>query len=169
MKLAFCLFKYFPYGGLQRDFLRISQACKQRGHDVHVYTTEWQGDLEPGITLHLIKAKACQNHASNRVFAEQVQAELKKNPYDLVVGFNKLPGLDIYYAADVCYQSRINMQRSVFYRLLPRYRQLIKYEEAVFARGKATEIMMISSLQQPEFIHYYKTEFERFHLLTPGI
>jgi len=27
MQLAFCLYKYFPYGGLQRNFLRIALAC----------------------------------------------------------------------------------------------------------------------------------------------
>jgi len=26
MKLALVLFEYFPYGGLQRDFLRIAEA-----------------------------------------------------------------------------------------------------------------------------------------------
>ncbi len=43
MKLALCLYKYFPYGGLQRDFLRILTECQQRGHAVDVYTSEWQG------------------------------------------------------------------------------------------------------------------------------
>ncbi|WP_288478958.1 hypothetical protein, partial [uncultured Pseudomonas sp.] len=27
MTLAFVLYKYFPFGGLQRDFLRIAQEC----------------------------------------------------------------------------------------------------------------------------------------------
>ncbi len=26
MIVAFCLYKYFPFGGLQRDFLRIAQT-----------------------------------------------------------------------------------------------------------------------------------------------
>ena len=26
--LAFCLFQYFPYGGLERDMLRIALACQ---------------------------------------------------------------------------------------------------------------------------------------------
>ncbi len=38
MKLAFALFKYFPYGGLQRDFIRIAGLCRDRGHEIHVYT-----------------------------------------------------------------------------------------------------------------------------------
>ncbi|EPW9765608.1 hypothetical protein ACWTAX_004703, partial [Salmonella enterica subsp. enterica serovar Typhimurium] len=24
MRVAFCLYKYFPFGGLQRDFMRIA-------------------------------------------------------------------------------------------------------------------------------------------------
>ena len=28
MQLAFCLYKYFPHGGLQRDFMRIALACR---------------------------------------------------------------------------------------------------------------------------------------------
>ena len=34
--LAFCLYRYFPYGGLQRDMLRIALACRQRGHKIAV-------------------------------------------------------------------------------------------------------------------------------------
>ena len=41
--LAFCLFKYFPHGGLQRDMLRIALACQLRGYSIDVYTTSWEG------------------------------------------------------------------------------------------------------------------------------
>jgi UDP-glucose:(heptosyl)LPS alpha-1,3-glucosyltransferase len=60
MKLAFCLFKYFPYGGLQRDFLRIARVCRERGHEVHVYTMQWEGDVEPGLPIHFITASGRQ-------------------------------------------------------------------------------------------------------------
>lgn len=169
MKLAFCLFKYFPYGGLQRDFLRIARTCRDRGHEVHVYTMQWQGETEPGLTVHLLNKKGLQNHARCHAFSEQLQHVLKQTPYDLVIGFNKMPHLDLYYAADVCYQARIRESRSLIYRLLPRYRQWLQLEKAVFARGNKTDIMLISALQQPVFTRYYQTETNRFHLLPPGI
>jgi hypothetical protein len=31
MRLAFVLYKYFPYGGLQRDMLRIAAGCRAAG------------------------------------------------------------------------------------------------------------------------------------------
>ncbi len=169
MKLAFCLLKYFPYGGLQRDFMRIAKACQARGHEIHVYTLSWEGEADPAFHIHLLTMNGWQNHTRSRHFAEQLKLQLDTEQYDLVIGFNKMPHLDLYYAADVCYQARVHEQRNLFYRLLPRYRQWVALEEAVFARGKRTEIMLISAKEQPQFIRYYQTETERFHLLPPGI
>ena len=45
MKLALCLFKYFPYGGLQRNFLAIAQELIARGHELTVYTGSWGGNV----------------------------------------------------------------------------------------------------------------------------
>lgn len=42
MIVAFCLYKYFPFGGLQRDFMRIAQTVAARGHHVRVYTQSWE-------------------------------------------------------------------------------------------------------------------------------
>ena len=106
MRLAFSLFNYFPYGGLQRDFIRIARACRALGHSVDVFTMSWEGEAEPGLTLHLLPAKGMQNHSRRRHFADQFQKALEVDDFDLVVGFNKMPGLDVYYAADTCYQAK---------------------------------------------------------------
>ena len=39
MQLAFILYKYFPFGGLQRDFMRIALECQRRGHAIRVALT----------------------------------------------------------------------------------------------------------------------------------
>lgn len=166
MKLAFCLFKYFPYGGLQRDFLRIAKLCHARGHEIHVLTMQWEGEQIPELHLHLFPPRGMQNHTRIRRFISQALAFAQEQNFDLMIGFNKMPGLDLYYAADVCFQSRL---KSKLHAWLPRYRQLLALENAVFASGAKTKIMLISPLQQPFFTGYYKTEANRFHLLPPGI
>ncbi len=50
MRVAFCLYKYFPFGGLQRDFMRIAQTVAARGYQVRVYTQSWEGNAR--ITLN---------------------------------------------------------------------------------------------------------------------
>ena len=125
MKLAFCLFKYFPYGGLQRDFLQIARICKERGHHIHVYTMHWEGELEPDFHLHLIKPNGFTNHKRCASFAKKIAACWSHESYDLRIGFNKMSHLDVYYAADVCYQTRIREKYNWVYRLLPRYQYFL--------------------------------------------
>src|SRR5579872_1266892 len=169
MKLAFCLFKYFPFGGLQRDFLRIAHECVERGHTVDVYTMEWEGPEDPKLPLTLIHATGWQNHTKIASFVKKLQPYLAQKKYGRVIGFNKMPGLDVYYAADTCFQAKARQQHGAWYRFLPRYRHLVAYEKAVFARQSKTEILLLSKKAQPDFMHYYGTQPERFHLLPPGI
>ncbi|MDR3479054.1 MAG: glycosyltransferase family 4 protein [Gammaproteobacteria bacterium] len=169
MRLAFCLFRYFPFGGLQRDFMRIAQECIKRGHIVDVYTMSWEGEFEPGLAIRTLKVKGLSNHSRREDFVRQLQPFLQQNHYDLVVGFNKMPGLDVYYAADICYQAKARTARRWWYRLTQRYRHNIDYEKAVFSVAAKTDILLIAKKQQAEFQHYYHTEDKRFHLLPPGI
>lgn len=170
MKIAFCLFKYFPFGGLQSDFLRIARECVRRGHQIDVYTMQWEGEREAGLNVHLIPVTGWQNHTRICSYVAQLQPLLKSKQYDLVVGFNKMPGLDIYYAADVCYQSRkYSKFANWLLQMLPRYRQLFAYEKAVFDSSAKTKILLISPTQQQAYSQFYQTPAERFHLLPPGI
>lgn len=169
MQLAFCFYKYFPFGGLQRDFMRIALACQTRGHAVRVYTLEWTGDVPPGFEVVRVPVRALSNARRYAKFSDWVARDLKGRPADRVVGFNKMPGLDVYFAADPCYEEKARTLRNPLYRMSGRYRHFAAYERAVFAPASRTEILMISSLQQPLFEKHYGTPSSRFHLLPPGI
>lgn len=165
MQLAFIVFKYFPFGGLQKDMLGIAEQCVARAHQVSIYCREWQGGKPKGIEVIEIPVKSGANHVRDRVFAEHALQACKGA--DMVVGFNKMPGLDVYYAADSCYMAKVFEERSVLSRLSPRYRHYRDYEQAVFAGD--TDILMISEKEIPAFQRYHQTPDERFHLLPPGI
>lgn len=169
MQLAFVLYKYFPFGGLQRDFMRIAQVCQQRGHRIRVYTLIWEGEVPEGFEVLVAPVKAFSNHRRNEKFTAWLQADLAKRPVDRVVGFNKMPGLDVYYAADPCFEDKAQTLRNPLYRFGPRYRHFAEYERAVFSPASRTQILMISEVQQPLFMQHYRTPAERFHLLPPGI
>jgi UDP-glucose:(heptosyl)LPS alpha-1,3-glucosyltransferase len=169
MQLAFILYKYFPYGGLQRDFMRIALECQRRGHSIRVYTPIWEGEVPAGFELVLVPVKALFNHHRNEKLTAWIKADLAKRPVERVIGFNKMPGLDVYYAADGCYEAKAQTLRHSLYRKWGRYKHFAAYERAVFAPESKTEILMISEVQQPLFAQYYATPAERFHLLPPGI
>ena len=169
MQLAFVLYKYFPFGGLQRDFMRIALESQRRGHQIRVYTLIWEGDVPEGFEVLVAPVKALFNHRRNEKLTDWMQADLARRPVDRLIGFNKMPGLDVYYAADGCFEDKAQNLRHSLYRRWGRYRHFAEYERAVFGKDAKTQILMISEVQQPLFVKHYDTPAERFHLLPPGI
>lgn len=168
VKLAFVIFKYFPFGGAQRDMLRIARQCVARGHEVHVYTLFWQGDEPgPGITAHVLPARGWLNHRRYQDFQRQLRTLLADQQFDLVVGFNRLPGLDAYFAADPCFMERAHRQRGWLYRMSGRYRFFAECEQAVFGRASDCQILLLSENEKAVFQRWYATPEARFHLLPP--
>ncbi|MRS01777.1 glycosyltransferase family 1 protein [bacterium] len=169
MKLAFCLFHYFPFGGLQRDFFRIALSCQARGHEVHVFTMSWQGDVPEGFYVHHIQVKGWTNHGKAFRFSCQISSILSESDYDVVIGFNKMAGLDLYYAADPCFLSKAASKHRFWSRFGRRYRTFSRLEEEVFSVASSTRILLISEVEKPNFISCYGTPEDRFFSLPPGI
>ncbi|MGA2655288.1 MAG: glycosyltransferase family 4 protein [Gammaproteobacteria bacterium] len=164
MKLLFCLFTYNPYSGLQRDCVRVAKACIARGDEVEIITQIWQGPRIPGIKVHCHPMRGWTNHQKSKQFAEFVLTFIKQHHYDGVVGFDKMPGLDIYYAA-AAYRPKAQGWKS----LLPREKIYETLQQAVFSPLQKTRILLLSRDQQAIFMQHYGTQAERFYVLPPGV
>lgn len=169
MIIAFCLYKYFPFGGLQRDFMRVARTVAERGHQVRVYVLSWEGETPAEFEVIVVPVKAHTNHGRHAQYYKWVQAHLKQHPVASVVGFNKMPGLDVYYAADVCYAEKVAKEKGFFYRLTARYKHYAAYERVIFEKGAKTELLVLTDRQIADFQKHYQTEPARFHILPPGI
>ncbi|MBY0377160.1 MAG: glycosyltransferase family 4 protein [Gammaproteobacteria bacterium] len=169
MKLAFCLYKYFPFGGLQRDFLSIATLCHEHHHSIRVYTLSWQGKIPDFIDLRIVPIKALQNHRLYKRFQSWVQEDLKKDPVDKIIGFNKMPELDVYYAADSCYIAQFGQPLSWYQCFNGRFKQFYRDEKAVFNPEAKTKILLLTASQKSDFQRCYHTPDTRFTILPPGI
>ena len=174
MKFAFLIFKVFPYGGVQRDMLRIALDCVNAGHEVTIYTGEWRGNMpDTRIRVEILPSRGWLNHRRHQSLINAMQQALSKSPVDLVVGFNRMAGLDVYYAADPCYIQRAHEQRSWFYRNMPfvrgRYRFFAEAEKAVMGTQSRCQILLLTTREKLSFQKWYGTPDSRFHLLPPSI
>jgi UDP-glucose:(heptosyl)LPS alpha-1,3-glucosyltransferase len=169
MKLAMLIYRYFPYGGQQRDFMQILNRVLAAGHQVDIYCLQWQGELPAGAVVHKVPVSAFSRHTLYQRFSDWVSTVIQRDPVDLVVGFSKMPGLDVYYAADPCFAARMARESRWLTRLLPRYRHFCNYERAVFAEHSKTEVLLLSPQQQQDFSSHYPGCRQRLHLLPPGI
>ncbi len=169
MKFAFIIFKYFPYGGVQRDMLRIAMDCKALGHEVTIYTSDWRGPLVEGLKVVQFKSRGWFNHLKYDRLIKTIQDEIKQSHYDLVVGFNRMPGLDVYFAADSCFLERAYQTRPWWYRFTPRFSWFSRMEKAIFSAESKTHILTLTKAEQLVFQRWYATPSNRFHLIPPYI
>src|SRR5262245_909610 len=95
LHLAFCLYRFTPFGGLERSFLAIAEACARRGHRVRVLTRSWTGERPGVFEIHELPSSALTNVGRDRAFARAAEAEIARVQPDLVVGFNRMSGLDV--------------------------------------------------------------------------
>lgn len=168
MKLAFCLYKYFPFGGLQRDFLAVAAECHRRGHEVTAYVLSWDGDVPEWLAVVEVPVKGWASHTRYERYSRWLRDQGVVNQFDAIVGFNKMPDLNVYFAADPCYKEKV-AGRGEWYRNSRRCKHFLQFEASVFSPDSNTEILMIARNQKNIFQRYYATPSERIHLLPPGI
>lgn len=169
MKLAFTIFRYFPYGGLQLDFARFLREGLRRGHEITVLYDRWEGEFIPGAEYVPLDCRALTNWGRAASFEKQALSFLHEHPCDRVIGCNKISGLDFYFAGDTCFLAHAVKQLPLIHRLILRYRTFERMERAVFGPGSGCVILYISERQKAEYIRFYATPENRFRYLPPGV
>lgn len=170
MKLAIAILKYFPHGGLQRDFLRIAEEAAKRGHSVTAYTTCWSGEKPDWLTVEILNPPAVSNHRKAVKFFRLLHKRLSETPCDLLLGMCRGDGLDLYFAGDECFAiNQAKKHSPLFCRFSERIRTFSAMEAAIFSPDSKTEILCLTERQKKEFMEYYHTQPERMHLIPPGM
>ena len=144
MHFAFAISEYFPFGGAQRDFIAVATAMAKRGHKISVITGAWQGEKEANWQYFFLNQTAKTNHGRMSALSEYLIEIKDMQDFDAVIGFTKMAGLDIYFAADNCFTAT---RYKGFNKLLPRYQTYAKIEKNLFSN--------------PELKVFYLTEIQR--------
>jgi UDP-glucose:(heptosyl)LPS alpha-1,3-glucosyltransferase len=167
MRFAFALVSLFPGGGLQRDCVDIARRVQALGHEMTIFTSRLSGDdFFKDLTVRILPASGRTNHGWQRSFSDELQKATRGN-FDLVVGFDKLSGLDVLYCSDRSMRTRA--AKKPILHLLPRYLEYINLEKECFAPNRSTQIMLLSDSQLNEYWSAWKTEPSRLLLLPPTL
>ena len=168
MRIAFAIMKLFPGGGLQRDCVEIARYCRQRGHNVVIFTSyKDSSDFADDLAVAVLPVKQATNHRMQAEFAATLRWAASLQSFDLLVGFDKLTHLDVLYCADPSIYFRMKKERFRF--LIPRYRTFLALERATFGPDGKTKVLMLSHKQLNEYWNMWHTAPERLTLLPPTI
>ena len=129
-KFILIIFKYFPYGGAQRDLLQLAKKlCKK--NFVEIVCMDWDGTYpnEKNISVKIIKSKYCFNYKRYSEFKNMVSQYIEYQTNVISISFSKISGFDFYYAADSCFASK---NKNFFKNLSPRYQFFHQEEYQIF-------------------------------------
>lgn len=168
MKFVFAIFRYFPYGGLQKDFLRIAEAISARGHEVICFTNCWEGDIPPFLSVEYARVRALTNHGAMLRFEAALHEFLRRIRPDRSLAFSRSGGTDFFFAGDDCFAALLARKKNPFSRLLPRARAYLALERNIFGPDSRTRILYLTERQKRDFQNFYGTGEERFLPLPPS-
>ena len=173
MRLFISLFKYFPYGGLQKDTLRFAGEAARRGHEVTIFVTSWAGAMPDtdGIRVEIApRLRAWTNTGRMDEFGKAACRRLAGGGFDVTLAMNRLPGHDFYFAADSCMKRYLPQHHCRLWRWLSRRcHAILRQEAAIFAPPSRTRVLYIADAQREEFAAEYAVEPERLIALPPGM
>ena len=167
-KIALLLFRYFPYGGLQKDFLGVAKELLERGNEIKVFTRSWEGDIPSSIDVTLLGEEGLTNFSKNKNYVRAIKEPLDHFSPDIVFGFNKMPGLDLYFAADTCFGKQAILKHPI-QKITRRYKQSLEYEKSIFGNNSLTKLLLLNTKQANDFQSFYHTHKERITIVPPGI
>lgn len=162
MRIALAIVSYFAGGGLQRDCVQVARRLIAKGNEVTIFTSRSDGTHPMDIKMELLPNRALTNHGRNVQFGRDFRRNAKGR-FHRIVGFDKLPGLDVLYCADHCQASPA---AGALARLLPRKRALLRLEELCFGRDRSTRIILLSENQLHSYLEAWNTPRSRISLIS---
>lgn len=167
MKLAILIQHYFPYGGLQRDALRLASAALSAGHEPTVIVSTWEGDMPEDIPVQVLASGGTQNHSRAAKFANDCQK--LSHQYDSSICFSRVPGSPFHFCGDPCLSYRITRDKPALARLLPRYRYLLQNEAAIFGKESPTHTFFLADSELPPYQKHYQIKPNNYTVLPPWL
>lgn len=154
MHFAFAITEYFPFGGAQRDFIAVVTAMAKRGHRISIITTAWQGERDSNWQYFILNHTEATNHGQLRALSDYVLDLKANNDFDAIVGFTKMTGLDIYFAADNCFRAT---KYKGLKKLLPRYRTYADIEASLF-EVQSLKVFYLTEIQRQQYQECFNLE-----------
>jgi UDP-glucose:(heptosyl)LPS alpha-1,3-glucosyltransferase len=165
MRFGMAISNLSSFGGLQRDCLSIARHIVAAGHDVTILTTEIRGAIaDPGCLVRVILTGSRTNPGRDIALGAALGSQRRE--FDRIIGFNKLPMLDIYYSGD---RSYAKVKQGAWRAFSPRFRTQMQLEQDCFAPDAHTSLIMLSERQQSEYQSVWKTPDSRFRRISPNL
>jgi len=172
MRLGLIRFKYDQAGGAERSFGLLAQGLAQKGHEVHVITTRWEGAPPAGVSLHLLPAAA----GAAREFARAARAQAELLQMDTFLSLDRVPGSPLFRAGDGCHAAWLARRaryetffKRFSFKLRPFHRAVLDLEKKTLKAPELIKVMANSQMVADEIKTLYGLGPERVEVIYNGV
>jgi UDP-glucose:(heptosyl)LPS alpha-1,3-glucosyltransferase len=183
MKIALVHKRYERLGGAEWDCYETSHQLAARGHEVHLVVGECRVPVPEGMTVHRVPVVRAGKLAKLASFAARAPAIWRATGADVVIGFGRTVGHDLFRASGGVHKrwlERVRAERGALRglrdRLSPYHRLMLAIERRQYAADGHTMVLAVSDLSRQEILEtypampagrvavlHYGVDVERFH------
>ena len=161
MKLAIVHKRFDRVGGAERECYELSRQLAARGHEVHMVVGECRTAVPEGIRLHRVPLVRAGQIGKLLSFAARAPRVWRAIGADVVIGFGRTVGPDIFRASECHYEylERLAMQSGFFERVRQRLslyeRAILAVEARQYSRGSQRIVLAVSELMRKDLLKTY--------------
>jgi UDP-glucose:(heptosyl)LPS alpha-1,3-glucosyltransferase len=164
MRVALVISKLFPSGGLQRDCIAIANILVRQGHSVTIITGDRRGAVTVEAPVEVRPHYALNNARRDLALANSLRRD--RDRFDRVIGFNKMPEIDVYYCADPPYA---DVKHGWWHRYGWKYASQQRMEAECFGPQATTSIIVLHERQRAAYRRLWNTPESHFRVIPASL
>ena len=176
MRIGLARFKYDDSGGAEKSLLLLAQGLMDRGHEVHVVTTIWQGDRPEGLHVHYAFVDNTPPRAQLKDWAMASRAQMAQCKVHTFLSLDRIPGSPVVRAGDGCHAAWLE-RRAVYcsalkrwsFKVNPKHRTFLDLERRTFAAPELQRVIANSNMVARELHQYCGVPLEKISVVYNGV
>lgn len=176
MRIALIMKRYsLARGGGEYDLVRLSASLADRGHEVHLFVHDVEGDPDPRLAIHSVPM--------NRLWAPLKILSFARNaPHavaDSGISFDVIHAMTQTFPSDLYWNGgglQVNWLRARYgesglsrARWHPRHAANLWVEQQIFKRGNYRRVVALTQMERDQTVGAYGVPADRFHVIPNGI
>lgn len=161
MRLGLVRLKYEPGGGAETTLELLARGLMERGHQVHVIASAWQGTPPVGLSVHSVPAPG-RGAARLRAFAAAARRQAEALELDTWLSLERVPGAPVFRAGDGCHAAWLK-RRAVYegplkrwsFAFNPLHRAFLDLERRTLTAPELVKVIANSHLVARELEEFY--------------
>jgi UDP-glucose:(heptosyl)LPS alpha-1,3-glucosyltransferase len=176
MRIALLMKRYsLRRGGGEYDLVRLSRSLADRGHEVHLFVHDVEGDVDPRLQYHCVPMISGWAPLKILSFARNAPKEVARTglPFDVVHAMTQAYPSDLYWNGGGLQINWLPIRygEEAFRRARwnPRHWANLKVEQAIFRKENYRRIVALTTMEEDQILGRYGVPADRFAVIPNGI